>query len=619
MLAAKSGTDIVCAYESYFHDGCDHAAEHLSVRVADEVNECATLEIFDEIGAFDWYCRRDGGDLVFETMGLNASAGLATLVDADGWKLNRFVARAGTVERFASEPAVWWDNPVVPLPDNSSSGQVMTLADSRTIYTLAASRGTAGYVIAADHIGIVILDTAVLGPAPGPLNCGRSQNVDEHCLVTTRDELTGLWIEGDFDGRGAATSNYGLLLYAPQWSTLRHVRAHHHMGPGVFVEYADAMMAFDYIATHNLGAGFEDFSSNVTARHVVTANNAGAGFSARSYGLHSLADVRSYNNGDGIRFFGDAVGMFADVLVANNEGAGLFWTAAYQGGSVHALTAISNASVGVDVENLFQGSMNRVVSVDNGGNGLRLVTDSSSELAEIVAAHNTGYGVEMTNNDDMLFVGNLMLGNNGLGQCLVTGGTNPGLDNACARTPLVGDTTLGIDLTSSFVGGASTASEPAIVDWTLPLPEQAWGRDDATLTAGRGRCQPGTTCRVWDFALRATDTVLRNAVNATPQPFVAGAICPAGAHGDVELSLPTEQCLPTYNAPCPRSYHRNALEILDDHVGNEDGYCESAERCIYLPHMSAYAGRGELIGPCVFEDGTDAGSVTGVTMYGYAD
>lgn len=624
MLGVDRGTDVPCSYTSDFYDGCEHAAERLRVRVADDTTDCASLTIADDLGAFDWSCGRDGGELVFESQGLNAVAGLAMLVDGSGWKPNRFVAREATVERFVSEPAVWWDNPVVPLPDNSISGAVVTLADPRTIYTLASSRATAGYTIAADTIAIVLLDGAVLSYANGPLNCGGSMTADERCLITAMTQRTGLWIEGELDGRGTAgTSNHGVLLYAPQWSTLRHVHAHHHAGAGVYVEYAQAMLLFDYVATHNVGDGFSDVSSNVTARHVVVARNAGAGFYARSYGVHLLVDVRSYNNNDGIRFAFDAIGIFADILVAHNEGAGFDWGDAYTGGSLHAVTSISNASVGVNVEQLFGGTLNRIVSVNNGGSGLRLISDATNELAQVVAAHNALNGIEMSASDDNLFVANLLLGNNSGGQCSVVGGVNPGIDSACARNPLIGPPTrLGIDLTASFVGALSTQNETTLADWTLPSHDQVWGADSGTVFGARGRCQVGTTCRQWDFALAMSDAVLRDAADLgvpSPEQIVPGAICPAAAHGDVELSNVTEQCVPDFPAPCPRTYLLNALEILDDHVGNDDGYCESFERCMYLPHMSNHAGRGAIVGPCVFQDGTDATSVSGVQMFGYGE
>jgi hypothetical protein len=59
----------------------------------------------------------------------------------------------------------------------------------------------------------------------------------------------------------------------------------------------------------------------------------------------------------------------------------------------------------------------------------------------------------------------------------------------------------------------------------------------------------------------------------------------------------------------------NATEIFFDYVGDDDGLCESGERCVYAPNMGAYQGHGDHMIECVFSDG--GGPVTGVTMYAY--
>ena len=121
------------------------------------------------------------------------------------------------------------------------------------------------------------------------------------------------------------------------------------------------------------------------------------------------------------------------------------------------------------------------------------------------------------------------------------------------------------------------------------------------------------TCQVWDYSLRADSVLAEAAVYGTPGRVAAGETCPAGAHGDLAMSNPLEDCTNTFSMTCPLVYLLNAVEILDDYVGNDDGFCSSSERCIYLPHMSAWPGDGTLVGPCTFEDGT----VTGVELYGY--
>jgi hypothetical protein len=58
----------------------------------------------------------------------------------------------------------------------------------------------------------------------------------------------------------------------------------------------------------------------------------------------------------------------------------------------------------------------------------------------------------------------------------------------------------------------------------------------------------------------------------------------------------------------------HAIEIDNDEIGNDNGLCESGERCISAPNIGAYQGEGVLTAPCNFVDGT----VTGVTMYSHS-
>jgi hypothetical protein len=57
----------------------------------------------------------------------------------------------------------------------------------------------------------------------------------------------------------------------------------------------------------------------------------------------------------------------------------------------------------------------------------------------------------------------------------------------------------------------------------------------------------------------------------------------------------------------------NALEVMDDGIGDEDGLCESNETCIASPHFGAWQGDGEPTSTCAFDPGPVA-MVTGVQM-----
>jgi hypothetical protein len=235
-------------------------------------------------------------------------------------------------------------------------------------------------------------------------------------------------------------------------------------------------------------------------------------------------------------------------------------------------------------------------------------------VSQLVTVHNTGYGLAIDTMDDGLFINNLVVGNNAAGNCNVIGtGVNPGIDGACVSSATV---TMGANLASTFLGGAATQSYGSITNWNLAQREQVYGRDAASTTSigARGRCTTGT-CRLWDYGLAPSDTVLRGVM------YTPGQACPSEIAGGEELSGAQEQCFDMFGYPqvsCPRASLVNGMELLDDHVGNDDGFCESGERCEFLPHLSNARGRGPELAPCIFQDGTGA-DVVGVTIIGHTD
>tara|TARA_R110002074_G_scaffold393725_1_gene580542 strand:+ start:345 stop:608 length:264 start_codon:yes stop_codon:yes gene_type:complete len=65
-----------------------------------------------------------------------------------------------------------------------------------------------------------------------------------------------------------------------------------------------------------------------------------------------------------------------------------------------------------------------------------------------------------------------------------------------------------------------------------------------------------------------------------------------------------------FNTGFIRTALRNAIEIMNDGIGNENALCESGETCLYTPNIGAYQGHGELISAGDFVDG----ALTGITL-----
>jgi hypothetical protein len=260
-------------------------------------------------------------------------------------------------------------------------------------------------------------------------------------------------------------------------------------------------------------------------------------------------------------------------------------------------------------------------------------TSRTSELHSsygLASAHHTGAGVTLYHTHDTRFDGPLLFGNNSLADCVVTGGTSPGLEvgpMGCApqgaSTAVI---TTGVDLTSSFVGPLTTddlvapddvngtAPRSTITDWTATsATHRLWSRAGTNVadTAARGRCTGTDTCQLWDLALRSTDTVLRerlplptgdDVVVHTWSPTASGpcALLPGGATWT--------------GTTCESTFLRGAIELFDDGAGDDDGLCESSEVCLYLPNLGAYQGDGPLVSAGAFVDG----QLTGITLVRHA-
>ncbi|MDX1960494.1 MAG: hypothetical protein SFU98_18130 [Leptospiraceae bacterium] len=97
----------------------------------------------------------------------------------------------------------------------------------------------------------------------------------------------------------------------------------------------------------------------------------------------------------------------------------------------------------------------------------------------------------------------------------------------------------------------------------------------------QGRCSSGS-CTIWDFSLKSSDTVLRNANLDTAN---GGTGCPTG----------NSTITHSFVGGGSVTFLRNTVEILGDGIGDDDGFCESNEECLLTPNVGSYQGHGELV------------------------
>ena len=279
-------------------------------------------------------------------------------------------------------------------------------------------------------------------------------------------------------------------------------------------------------------------------------------------------------------------------------------------GNIFAFNTILSPASGV-----WSGSGNHNTTIHNilnTGNFIFLFLGSDkSTFSHIVGNTITVSGGGATNTK---FSG--LLGINGCS--VVSAPTGNGIDSSCAlvapsdgtivNLTTVSNSTAGfINSDSHFPGYNSGAGIPygSMTNFTL--------FDDfftGLATALNAVCSPGDTCYLTSARLKSTDTVILNksgnlATTNSAFPVLAGDPCPAEVNGSATA---------TDQAVTPHTYLLNAMEIIGDELGNDNGLCESGEACIYAPNIGAYQGDGDYTTrTCVFQNGT----VTGVQMYAY--
>lgn len=443
------------------------------------------------------------------------------------------------------------------------------------------------------------------------------------CLITVLNNTSYSWIEGYFNADAASGSDAGYGIYADAWpadfNRYRHITVTGATTYGIKIENPSSIKIEHVKAINNATGFLLMYIYGFYANDLIAANNSIDGITYHSsQGVNNK--LRAYNNGrNGIYLGGtwEDGTTYVDMVATSNAGIGIGFDQGWDT-LFYRLTSIGNGGNGVS--DLFWSSdtlVGRVLTANNTGHGLFVDRSADSEFHQIVSAHNGGKGI-YSDQDSNLYKSVIKLGNNGTGDCYDTGGgTTPGINGSCA---IAGTYISGANLSSTFSGAvtdddSSNTSDlsgaqffASITDWlNFSSPLRFWGKTGGGLldSALRGQCNSGA-CRIWDFSISATDTVLKNLSNngsSANEAFVNGGNCPAAVHGNKSIALGSFG-----------PFLENAAEIIDDGIGNDNGICESNEDCIYLPDLGA----GNLPDPtptsqCVFQNGT----VSNVRMYGF--
>lgn len=129
-------------------------------------------------------------------------------------------------------------------------------------------------------------------------------------------------------------------------------------------------------------------------------------------------------------------------------------------------------------------------------------------------------------------------------------------------------------------------------------------------------CGDRAECQIWDLSIQQSDTTIRN-------------VLPVPTGNDVRIHIwqvsqstdPAATCASIVGArwdgvslACTTTHLTNAVELMGDKDGNEDGFCQNNERCLYTPNIASYQGHGEIVEIGPFVNGT----IHGVTLYQFS-
>jgi hypothetical protein len=642
--ARTASPGVACDGTESSYKDCIHGGERKKA-VLTGITSCAGLVASDLLDAFKWKCELDGGVAVIYSTALKEKKGLSDLLDATSFKNNQLII-SGAAD-IVSPVGAWWTNTVEALADNSGAGDpVVQLNSASKIYTLSSSRATSGLEINAHKIALVTLGGAILSYGGNFNNCqnyGRPGST-RSCLIFGGGVGVGshfTWIEGNFNASGArdgitysdgsfgqlnklklvsSTSQYLMSMRENcQGLRFRNVRAHN----GEFSSATYGSSEVTALRNYCAGSRFHDLHFNGGYWSFMLGNSG-----------HVVSRVKITNSSSRaiMPYFSDT--SFQQLLIVGHGGGGLMYrnfddrfsfstviNSAYNlrgfgtGGRVTNHNILSYAGQVIDIE------------------------EPNQVLSHFASFYKTARNFDVDDSADGARFSGLMFTDNlaNTEKCGLTGTVYvnpPFVDTTCTTTGVTGSSDFGVgsnsdatfiktatdpldifvgavtvdSVNTSHVGGeASYPGDPSTFDWfnfenfyrVYTLPDLDPSVDEWWET-GIGQ--------IWDFRISDTDTIIKDKSGdgqTANDAFINNLTCPSAVHGDV---------VTTNMRTVPETYLLNAMEILDDDIGNDNGLCESNESCIYAPNIGAYQGEGEYENnSCTFQDGI----VSGVTMHAF--
>ena len=608
------------------YSNCIHGGESKVMRTG--IDSCADLKVSDEKEAFTWHCDTSAtGYADFYTFELNDGIGLADLIQGGATPYLSSL----TVSIVGSQPQDYgiasigarWSNPVIQITQKGTPNQECEDFDVEGgIYYINTQINCMG-AIKEDKVAVVTGKSGQLRyPSSAPKSC-ETGSVNEWCMLSGDGE-DFLWVEANVESalnrsgppNTVNRSGSGIEIERSKFTVIRNsfaTGARYNNLRLIDVRNSKIVHSrFSDQAVNNSQAGnvFLDASEYLLFESLNINNSREAGINVRNTSYENIFNkiqlAGSSNHGVVLNGSGNARNTFKDLTVINTFEWGVIFNSGDDNSLVNGMIA-NTGDVGV--------------GIINGSNNNQLANLSIYRIEGGSSGTEDKIYINSSNNN--AFYGEIKY-DSSTGACLVNGGSSGNeIDSSCdpANGGSFGKVD-SLDLSTSFIGKVTLDSpNPEVgasfdtiaydqIDlvggWSsFENDLRAWGTDDLyTSTFSQSRCGQGSNsdpCRLNDWNLSDTDTELK----LTSATISGGAACPAdfsGTNGDAAKIF-------TDGMTSPNTFFVEAEEISGDGVGDDDGLCESDERCVQIFNVGADQDEEtrELGEACTFSDGTLSG------------
>ncbi len=630
-----TATDTACdpATGATVPDGCMHAGELRQYDLAG-FSDCTGVTISDELGAFNWICDDSGATPRAVSTGLKDGKNLSDLLDLGAatpvWKDERVVATQGSTT-VMSNFAQWWSNPIVV--DNNGG----TLGTDGTVYVVSTDT-TAHYTLPGNGASLVVAPGATL---TGDSGCNQVLKVSGDCT----------WVEGTF----LATACYGGIEgNSSHYLVIHHADVEDAQGTGINLVSADAFHGTDVVVAHNQNEGLVSTGKHGRYRNIVATTNdddgspdptvAGIWFqregnhladstiTGNSLDVHygtggtTNIDVQVRNvtvDGGRVNLLGVRHSFFRNLEVKNFAGAytavelagDSFFNVFYDLTVLDSGASSGNPAIDGQKNNVFVG----LAEHNAPGDGIHL-QKGSAILGGVVAGNNDQDGVVVSARNTLMAV--LSIDNTDpVSAAEANGFQLVGVDNVLRN--LAATHNAGADLYNASTANGTALTGTSFVENTggdCFVGTNATGVDfdNACNAAGSatisGGFSAGGVMASPTFDLSSSSTILgvapvpggNDVVTHTLTDTITSATC-ATATIDGAVWDPA-------NSLCRVTFLRDAYEVPDDGIGNDNGFCQSGETCVYMPNIGRYQGHGSLVSQGSIGTG---GTIQNVTLLRY--